>query len=60
MRLVNNALETETHQTQDADHDAVELIEPSILSQQSVCGLVQPDEGAVHEVAGGQDEQQRR
>ena len=44
MRLMNDAIETEAHQTQRADHDSIELIEAAIFSEKPVSRLVQTDE----------------
>ena len=44
MRLMNDAIETETHEAQRADHNAVELIEAAIFSEKPVGRLVQADE----------------
>ena len=60
MRLMNDAIETETHQAQRADHDSIELIEAAIFSEKPVRGLVQTDEHAVHQMAGNKHERHRQ
>lgn len=56
MCLMDDTIEAETHQTQSADHDSVELIEAAIFSEKPVRGLVQTDEHAVHQMAGNKHE----
>ena len=51
MGLMNDAIETETHEAQCANHHAVELIEPAIFPKKAVGRLVQADENAVHQMA---------
>ena len=60
MGLMNDAIEAETHQTQRADHDSIELIEAAIFSEKPVRGLVQTDEHAVHQMAGNKHERHRQ
>src|SRR4029077_6801479 len=60
MRLMNDAIETEAHQTQGADQDAVKLIEAAIFSEKPVGGLVQTDEHAVHQMACNKHERHRQ
>ena len=60
MRLMNDAIETEAHQAQRADHDAVELIEAAIFSEKPVSRLVKTDESAVHQMADDKNERDRQ
>ena len=60
MGLMDDAIEAETHQTQRADHDSIELIEAAIFSEKPVRGLVQTDEHAVHQMAGNKHERHRQ
>ena len=60
MRLMNDAIETEAHQTQRPDHDPIKLIEAAIFPEKPVSGLVQTDERAVHQMAGHKHERHRQ
>ena len=60
MRLMNDAIETEAHQTQRADHDPIKLIEAAIFSEKPVSRFVQADESAVHQMAGNKHERHRQ
>ena len=57
MCLMNGTIETEAHQTQRGDHDAIKVIEAAIFSEKPVGRFVQADETAVHQMA--DDEHQR-
>ena len=48
---MHDAVETETHETQRADDDAIELVETAILSQKSMSRFMKADESPVHQVA---------
>jgi hypothetical protein len=56
MRLMNDAIETEAHQTQRTDQDAVKLIEPAIFPKKTVGCFVEADENAMHQMADNKDE----
>ena len=60
MRLMNDAIETEAHQAERADHDSVKLIEAAIFSEKPVSRFVQADEDAVHQMAGNKNERHRQ
>lgn len=60
MCLMNDAIETEAHQTQRADHDAIELVEAAILSEKPVGRFVQADENAVHQMTDDEHERHRQ
>src|ERR1700730_12373540 len=60
MRLMDNPIEAETHQTQRADHQPIKLIEGAIFSEKPVSRLMQADESAVHQMAGNKNERHRQ
>ena len=60
MRLMNDAIETEAHQAQRADHDSIKLIEAAIFSEKPVSRFVQADESAVHQMADNKHERHRQ
>ena len=60
MRLMDDAIETETHQTQRADDDAIKFIEAAIFSEKPVSRFVQADESAVHQMAGNKHKRHRQ
>ena len=60
MRLMNNAIETEAHQTQCTNHDSIKLVEAATFSEKPVRRFVQTDEHAVHQMAGNKHEWHRQ
>jgi hypothetical protein len=56
VRLMNDAIETEAHEAQRANHNAVELIEPAIFPEQAVGRFVEADEDAMHQMADNKHE----
>ena len=60
MCLMNGAIETETHQTQRSDHEAIKLIEGAIFSEKPVGRFVQADENAVHQMTDDEHERHRQ
>ena len=60
MRLMNDAIETEAHQAQRADNDAIKLIEAAIFSEKPVSRFVQTNESAVHQMADNKNKRDRQ
>jgi hypothetical protein len=60
MRLMNDAIETETHQAQRADHYSIKLIEAAIFSEKAVSRLMEADENTVHQMADNKQERHRQ
>ena len=60
MRLMNNAVETEAHQAQCANHNPIELIEATIFSEKPVSRFMQTDEEAVHQMTDHEHEWHRQ
>ena len=51
MRLMNDAVEAEAREAKGRYQSAIDFVEEAFLSQQAMGGLVQSDQGPVHEMA---------
>ena len=60
MRLMDGAIKREAHKTQRSSDNTIQFVQQSILAQQSVRGLMKPNQRTVHKMTDEQHEGRRQ